>query len=292
MGDCGPAVPSIHTQLAGHPSLSSADSDDINVLVTGFGPFKTNLVNASFLIASSLPPSLTFTVPQSSSAAPEGPTTAHRVFIHVHPNPIPVAYSTVQSTVPSIVDDYAKTHGGQRPDIVIHMGIAATRQYYSVETKAHRDSYLMSDIEGRSGYEAGEKRWRALDLPPVLQAGRSTDPLSISDIAEGTHDQVVTPSSQAVQSSWNPHPPNHKLLNIWKSFAPGADVRLSEDAGRYLCEFIFYTSLAHAFKQGQDRNVVFLHVPGSYNDQAIQTGREVTIALIKALITCWADRTM
>lgn len=172
------------------------------------------------------------------------------------------------------------------------MGIAATRHYYSVETKAHRDSYLMSDIEGRSGYEDGEKRWRELDLPPVLQAGRSANPLSISDIAEETHDQVITPSSQAVQSSWNPHPPNDKLLNVWKSFAEGADVRISEDAGRYLCEFIFYTSLAHAFKQGQDRNVAFLHVPGAYNDRAVETGREVTIALIKALITCWADGTM
>ncbi|KAF7130983.1 hypothetical protein CNMCM5793_003918 [Aspergillus hiratsukae] len=292
MGDCGPAVPSIHTQVAGLPSLPSADSDEITVLVTGFGPFKTNLVNASYLIASSLPPSFTFTVPQSSSASPVRPTTTHRVFIHVHPNPIPVAYSTVQSTVPSIVDDYARAHGGRRPDIVIHMGIAATRQYYSVETKAHRDSYVMSDIEGRSGYEDGEKRWRELDLPPVLQAGRSANPLSISDIAEETHDQVVTPSSQAVQSSWIPHPPNEKLLNVWKSFAGGADVRISEDAGRYLCEFIFYTSLAHALKQGQDRNVAFLHVPGAYNDQAVETGREVAIALIKALITCWADGTM
>ncbi|GFF72010.1 pyrrolidone-carboxylate peptidase, partial [Aspergillus udagawae] len=171
MGDCGPAVPSIHTKLARRPSLSSGDSDEITVLVTGFGPFKTNLVNASYLIASSLPPSFTFTVPQNSSTSPDGPTTTHRVFIHVHQNPIPVAYSTVQSTVPSIIDDYAKAHGGRRPDIVIHMGIAATRHHYSVETKAHRDSYLMSDIEGRSGYEAGEKRWRELDLPPVLQAG-------------------------------------------------------------------------------------------------------------------------
>jgi pyrrolidone-carboxylate peptidase len=150
----------------------------------------------------------------------------------------------------------------------------------------------MSDIEGRSGYEDGEKRWRELDLPPVLQAGRSANRLSISDIAEETHDQVVTPSSQAVQSSWNPYPPNEKLLNVWKSYAGEADVRISEDAGRYLCEFIFYTSLAHAFKQGQDRNVAFFHVPGAYNDQAIETGREVAIALIKALITCWEDGTV
>ncbi|EAW06560.1 putative pyroglutamyl peptidase type I [Aspergillus clavatus NRRL 1] len=285
MGDCGPAELSTQASLASHPSVPSTESDEISVLVTGFGPFKSNLVNASYLIASSLPPSFTFTSPDTSAGMPEGSSpVTRRVSIHVHPTPIPVAYSTVQATIPSIIDEFSQAHGGRRPDIVIHMGIAGTRHYYSIESKAHRDSYLMSDVKGRSGYENGEKGWRELDLPSVLEAGRSANALAMTDVTVQSQD---TSLSHAGQPSWNPHPPNDKFLNVWKSFAPGEDVRISEDAGRYLCEFIFYTSLAHAYRQGQDRNVAFLHVPGAYNDQAVQTGREVTVALIKALITCW-----
>ena len=82
-----------------------------------------------------------------------------------------------------------------------------------------------------------------------------------------------------------------ELLGLWKSFAPAeTDVRISDDAGRYLCEFIYYTSLAHAYREGQDRNVVFFHVPAACSDDAIQEGKEAAIALIKGLITYWTDR--
>ncbi|KAI9926918.1 hypothetical protein ASPWEDRAFT_120829 [Aspergillus wentii DTO 134E9] len=275
MGDYGPGVQPPTAPLAGNPPLLSSDADEVSVLVTGFGPFKTNLVNASYLIASSLPSSFTF---PAAPTSPDEPAPApHRVSIHVHPSPIPVAYSTVRETVPGIIDDYTKAHGGRRPDIVIHMGIASTRAYYSVETKAHRDSYNISDVKGLAGYEDGEKLWRQLRLPSVLQAGRS-DTSSASQ------------SSQVVKPRANPHPPDGDFLAVWKSLvAPGTDVRISEDAGRYLCEFIFYTSLAQAYQAGQDRNVVFFHVPGACDDEAIERGKNVAIAMIKSFVACWFD---
>ncbi|KAE8353592.1 hypothetical protein BDV28DRAFT_147898 [Aspergillus coremiiformis] len=269
MGDFGPAVPvSESTRIA---PFSSTDPNEISVLVTGFGPFKTNIVNASYLIASSLPQSLELTSTNPSPSAGSAPVT-RRVSIHVHPSPIPVAYATVRTIIPAILEDYAKSHGGRRPDIVLHMGIAATRSYYSIETQAHRDSYHLSDEKGRMGYEDGEKLWRELQLPPVLQAGRATDP---TDVA---------------QPYLNPQPPNDDFLRAWKSFvAPDVDVRISEDAGRYLCEFILYTSLAQAVRQGQHRNAAFFHVPGSCNDEDIEKGTDVAVGLIKALVTCWVS---
>ncbi|KAF9888073.1 hypothetical protein FE257_009338 [Aspergillus nanangensis] len=272
MGDYGPGVMSSKTQVAGDPPVPLADPDEISVLVTGFGPFKTNLVNASYLIASSLPPSLEF--PSNVSTTAEGTPTPRRVSIHVHPAPVPVAYSTVQSEIPVILDNYVKTHGGRRPDIVIHMGIAATRSYYSVEMQAHRDSYHMSDIRGKSGYEDGERLWRELELPPVLRAGPATSQGGVSE-------------KQLVCS----RPPDDDFLRTWRSFVvPGSDIRISPDAGRYLCEFIFYQSLAVAFQGGHDRNVAFFHVPSSCNEDTIQKGKGVAIALIKALVECWLDR--
>src|ERR1700712_3587946 len=62
------------------------------------------------------------------------------------------------------------------------------------------------------------------------------------------------------------------------------DVRISEDAGRYLCDFIYYSSLAHLTKKKEKRRVVFLHVPVDSDEAAVRTGIEVTIELIRAMV--------
>ncbi|KAJ5884562.1 Peptidase C15 pyroglutamyl peptidase I [Penicillium tannophilum] len=263
MGDYGPA--SNHST---EPSLATAP--DISVLITGFGPFKTNLVNASSLIAKSLPGSFTFPGP--------GPTD-RRVILHVHPDPIPVAYSSVRESLPVILSDFATANQGRRPDLVIHIGIASPRLYYSVEHLAHRDDYNITDIDGRSGYEDGEKRWKELGLPPILCPGKAF---------VDTKEQTDQRSPKGPKSG--PYPPESHFLETWKANASaGLDLRISHDAGHYLCDFIFYTSMALATQQGQDRNVLFLHVPGAAEDADVERGREITLALIKAMVICWID---
>ena len=208
------------------------------------------------MIASSLPSSFTFPSPKGGHD--------RRVSLHVHSTPIPVAYATVREALPTILKDYAAAHGG-RPDIVLHIGIASPRPYYSVESLAHRDDYNITDIDGRTGYEDGEKRWKELGLPPTL-----------------------TPGSE--EGKEGAYPPNDHFLETWKSLAPAeTDLRVSKDPGHYLCDFIFYTSLSLALMEGQDRNVVFLHVPAASKDADIDLGREIALALIKTLVTCWID---
>ncbi|KAL4797701.1 hypothetical protein BDV19DRAFT_358538 [Aspergillus venezuelensis] len=274
MGDSGSGVHLTSTPLPRDLPSPPTDPEEISVLVTGFGPFKSNLVNASYLIASSLPSSLS--IPTNKS---NGALSSRKIAVHVHPAPISVAYSAVRTAIPAIMEDYVKTHA-RHPDIVIHMGIAATRNYYSIESKAHRDAYNMPDNLGRAGYEDGEKPWRERSLPHVLKAGRSdpaTEPVVRLDL--------TADSSRADLSA---HPPDGEFLKTWRGLAPeGADLRISEDAGRYLCEFIFYTSLSLALQEGRDRNVAFFHVPSSCRDKDVETGRQVAIALIKALVDRW-----
>lgn len=62
------------------------------------------------------------------------------------------------------------------------------------------------------------------------------------------------------------------------------DLRISEDAGRYLCDFIYYSSLTTLLKANEKRRVVFLHVPADASDQAITTGRELAVQLIRSLV--------
>lgn len=221
-------------------------------------------MNASYLIASSLPSFFTFPDPSAKDGVPE-----RRISLHVHPAPIPVAYATVRERLPRILDDFAADHGGQRPDMVIHIGIASPRIYYSVETLAHRDDYHITDIDGCSGYEDGEKRWKEMDLPPILKPGPAIEESSVA------------------QS----YPPNEQFLELWKSLAPpDVDLRVSHDPGRYLCDFIYYTSLSLALQAGQDRNVLFFHVPGASEDADIERGCTTALALIKTMVTCWIDR--
>lgn len=157
------------------------------------------------------------------------------------------------------------------------MGIAATRGYYSIETRAHRDSYHMSDNRGQCGYDDGERVWRETQVPAMLQAG----------VVE---EDVDGDSHGAMGKESRPRPPDGEFLALWKGFAgEDVDVRVSTDAGRYLCEFIFFTSLALAWRERRARNVVFLHVPSGCTDEDVRVGRDVAVAMIKALVLSWID---
>jgi pyroglutamyl-peptidase len=62
------------------------------------------------------------------------------------------------------------------------------------------------------------------------------------------------------------------------------DVRISEDAGRYLCDFIYYSSLAELTKRGEEKRVLFLHVPVDSDGAAIERGVDVTVELIRSMV--------
>ncbi|KAK2806730.1 hypothetical protein FQN50_005725 [Emmonsiellopsis sp. PD_5] len=319
MGDLGPAV-SDEVQRLADGLVARESVEDIDVLVTGFGPFKTNPLNPSFLIASALP--TTISLPPSPTS-PDSPP--RRVRIHTHPTPVRVSYSAVRTTVPSIIDSFKNDHDGRPPDLIIHIGMASTRPYYTVETRAHRDGYRITDVDGQVGLDDGETLWKEAGLPAMLEPGLSsattttgddsdgdktptppraaisttstivsatttteTTSTSTSDVIRGTITTTIT--STAARTPTSPSPPDAHFLKTWRSFLPEtADVRLSEDAGRYLCEFIFYTSLAQAWREGRDRSVVFLHVPGQTDEESVEEGKEVAVALVKTLVRCWVE---
>lgn len=71
------------------------------------------------------------------------------------------------------------------------------------------------------------------------------------------------------------------------------DVRISEDAGRYICEYQLYASLAHMSHVGNGKlpwkertTVAFMHVPkcAAAGVEKLERSREVAIGLIYSLI--------
>jgi len=62
------------------------------------------------------------------------------------------------------------------------------------------------------------------------------------------------------------------------------DLRISEDAGHYLCDFIYFSSLAHLYKAGEERKVLFLHVPSDASEHSVAIGRELVLQLVRSVV--------
>jgi hypothetical protein len=61
-------------------------------------------------------------------------------------------------------------------------------------------------------------------------------------------------------------------------------LHISRDAGHFLCDFIYFSSLAYLFKRDEQRRVVFLHVPSDASKEAVARGKDVALRLIGALV--------
>ncbi|RTE75213.1 hypothetical protein BHE90_010344 [Fusarium euwallaceae] len=230
------------------------DPDELTVLVTGFGPFREQYpINPSWEIASGLPshlPPLRAKNPDSRHAAVALP----KVRILVHPEPIRVNYRVVRDLVPTF-------YSGQRVDVVIHIGMAGPRPFYCIERRGHRDGYKHTDVDGERPDEEEERKpggdWPWRGLPEEIETE-----LDVEDIL----------------ARWQGHS------------SKDMDLRISEDAGRYLCDFIYYSSLAELWKLQRPRKVVFLHVPADASHQSIEKGRELAVNLVRSIIESEVDK--
>ncbi|AEO66101.1 uncharacterized protein THITE_15861, partial [Thermothielavioides terrestris NRRL 8126] len=236
------------------------EQQPITVLLTGFAPFKKDYpVNPSWEIVRGLPdwlPPLRAKTVTSTPVAPApapgpdhpAPVTIPPVRLLIHPEPIRVNYTVVRDL----------PH--RRPpkiDLAIHVGMAGPRAYYSIERRGHRDGYVMPDVDGRFLREDDERRarrgeaWVWEGVPAELETA-----LDLGDV-----------------------------LSRWRGWAPKhADLRISEDAGHYLCDFIYFSSLAHLYKAGEPRKVLFLHVPSDASENSVALGRELLLQLVRSVV--------
>ncbi|TQW00267.1 hypothetical protein V2A60_001368 [Cordyceps javanica] len=235
---------------------SASGQDEYTILVTGFGPFRDEFpVNPSWEIARRLPaylPSLRPEYPgarlgRGDSATADMPP----VRILVHPEAIHVAYKNVRGLVPSFWDG---EYNGQRIDACVHIGMAGARPQYALERLAHRTGYKTADVSGEF----------------------------LEDEQPGRHDEnwIWHGLPDELESAYDI--PNVYLR--WKELSsPDMDLRISEDPGRYLCDFIYYSSLATLYKQQRPGKVCFLHVPSDASDAAVERGRELAVNLIRSI---------
>ncbi|KAF1993288.1 peptidase C15, pyroglutamyl peptidase I-like protein [Amniculicola lignicola CBS 123094] len=239
---------------------SEKREEPVTILVTGFGPFLEKYPrNTSWEIASTLPALL--------PASQDNPTPIH---IRVHHAPVRVAYDNVLELVPSLLPPTNKLY--PTPSIILHIGLAAGRTFYTLENGAHGRGYgAIPDVDGgRFTDKAAEEHFPPSEFPTALQTSFQSE-----DVLERWRTNL---------GYGTPHSDDLKELK--------PDVRISQDAGNFMCGFIYWNSLAHYFSLKQDeRPVMFLHVPdlttedgGKSVEEKLKVGREVAIALIKALV--------
>ncbi|KAJ4984084.1 pyroglutamyl peptidase type [Stagonosporopsis vannaccii] len=237
--------------------------EPVHVLVTGFGPFLDKYPkNSSWEIASTLPALL-----------PSSSTNASPIKISVHHAPVRVNYSNVLALVPTLLPP--ANSASPAPDIVLHIGLAASRTFYAIEDGAHARGYgAIADVDGEMfGDEIGAEAFPESRFPGVLTTGFDTR-------------DVLGRWKLHLQSS--PSSSSSSTISGPASLREAPDLRTNPDAGNFLCGFIYYNSLARYFEVGGEtgeRPVVFLHVPDLSSSQAaLDEGRDVAIALIKALV--------
>ena len=142
-------------------------------------------------------------------------------------------------------------------DIVLNIGMAPGRKFYTLETCAHRDEYNRPDVEGKT--LQGDTYWRdEYGSPEILHTGFDTG----------------------------------DVWRRWKSGFTNEDVRPSNNAGRYLCDFTYYASMLEYWRRDANgtRPCMFLHVPGGWKEKDILRGREVALGLIAACVASQRSR--
>jgi pyroglutamyl-peptidase len=162
-------------------------------------------------------------------------------------------------------------------DIILHIGLAASRTFFGLEQGAHTRGYgATADVDGLTfpDNESGEL-FPEGEVPRVLRTGFDTE-----DVLLRWKEHLTHLASQASSG---------------KAGLTSADVRTNPDAGNFLCGFLYANALAHFHrvnrKEGGESPVVFLHVPDLSNhgarEEGAARGKTVVVALVLALVESW-----
>ncbi|RMD42260.1 hypothetical protein DV735_g2896, partial [Chaetothyriales sp. CBS 134920] len=203
-----------------------------------------------------------------------------------------VAYATAASLIPSLIQQHD-------PDYIVHIGMAAGREHYTLETIAHRDDYKIKDVDERDGWKEGEYVWKKEGIPGLLQVGwDEADVLARwQKEVDGVETAMGLVDNEGAFPAWPLMAP--QLRNTRKSL-----VRLSRDAGRFLCEFSLMVSLSRRsleerqkereglptdWRESREGKVAFLHVPGGFLPQDVARGVRVAEAAIRSIVASWEE---
>ncbi|RDB16668.1 ATPase WRNIP1 C26H5.02c [Hypsizygus marmoreus] len=305
----------IHTIIIAMPTLpadprQAHEDGPFRVLVTGFGPFSHYEVNPSWRAVKPLHN----TVIAADTSAPvivddQVVLTEHHFGgsrpVHISALEIPVSYEAVLAIVPGlhvrppILPESARLLFPQPPssgyDFIFHIGVAG-RGPLRMERQGHKVGYHMKDADGKLAH--------VVRSSPKDFSRRAEDTLAAEniererlgmEIIETVGDTAIRPT-RGFGAAYDNFPEEMttevdvtRLVQDLKRSGI-EQIYTSMDAGHYLCDFIYYCSLAEAkrsakpYEKRRNTQVLFLHCPPV--NQPLST-EEVTEAIKRIIVwTC------
>ena len=211
-----------------------------------------------------------------------------------------------------------------------------------METRGHRDNYRIKDVDDSDGLMWGEQRWKREEVPEVLYVGwdeadvlgRWEDGVKTALAERGFLGQAEMERAVEMQrqqqllakqtgvAAVRGYAPTNLMWGMPASSTKAeehkkkATVKLSADAGRFLCEYALFESLSRRWVDARDAagqksqhasrstsspssiedvtndrlgKVAFLHVPGWTGVEDINRGVMVAEEAIRALVGSWED---
>jgi len=237
------------------------------------------------------------------SRLPTRPSSAYEVI--VHPLPLKASYRSLLSITPSLLQEH------DYPDVILHMGLAADRDYFTIEKGAFRDGYhQIPDVDGQVlGKDERKGIWGRASAERLESQLYRDSTLGLwkeflAGIGKGKGKAVVKGAGPKMKKNTDittgsrkkgalAAPAKKKRSPDGKLLPP--DIRLSDDVGSYVCGLLFYASMAavqdelkkvvpHRHDMPGTKHVVFLHVPPMEGEEELRQGAEVITALVQALV--------
>ncbi|KAF9227431.1 peptidase C15, pyroglutamyl peptidase I-like protein [Gyrodon lividus] len=295
-----------------HVESSVSDVRPYHVLVTGFGPFSRYAVNPSWLAVKPLHNTvLHVDVPA------DGMTRDHRTVptelntdttliftprnIHITTLKVPVTYEDVLSVVPGlytrppVLPSTEDSCSALSPppdgyDLILHVGVAG-RGPLRMERVGHKFGYNMKDAKGCHAPIVRVTREEASRGSSEPSEAERMERARLGYVIEGPIDGSEPPK-RGFGKGYESFPEEiytdvdvEKLVHHLKGSGV-EQIYSSLDAGHYLCDFIYYCSLAESRRSTPKTDkpttkVLFLHCPPV--DQPLGT-EEVTEAIKKSII--------
>ncbi|KAG6820992.1 hypothetical protein H0H93_008621 [Arthromyces matolae] len=291
--------PLIDTFLIPMPTISKDLPDDttFRVLVTGFGPFHQHEVNPSWLAVKPL-----HNIVISPDFTATG-THGHPRPIHISALEIPVSYDAVLAIVPGLharppivaptVQEQFSSPPTSGYDFILHIGVAG-RGPLRMERQGHKLGYHMKDADGKLAPLARSTPKDFSRRPDDHLAAENTERerLGMEMVEHIGSDNSARPTRGfGVQYESFPDelPTEIDVTRLVQDLKQSGieQIYTSMDAGHYLCDFIYFCSLAEAkrtanpYERRRNSQVLFLHCPPV--NQPLST-EDVTEAIKRIII--------
>ena len=235
-------------------------------------PFPGAPLNTSHLLTQHLPSHLSIINKYNSTSLPIrilNPTAGQGQYVKTE-------YSYVRTYVQALYDKYQ-----DEVDAIIHLGMADGWEWYTVEERAFNEKftsnwwgelvaaegyYMIPDAKGETvkdiSKEGGKGMWD--DMPLGLKAAGVNVRILVDDARKVVNFETDEERGKGEKKE-------------------KVDIISHDEAGNFLCGFIYYESLATVRRRKLNTRVLFCHVPGWAEPERLERGADFVCAVAGAV---------